>query len=88
MPITVIVPNALRPYAGGMDRVPLDAQTVDEAVQKLVARYAHLEGRLPLSGELGQAIYRNGTAIHKLQGLQTPLRDGDRLTLIVPEGDL
>ena len=88
MPITVIIPNALRPYAAGMDRVPLDAQTAGEAVQKLVARYAHLEGRLPASGELGQAIYRNGTMIHKLEGLETPLRDGDTLTLIVPAGDL
>ena len=88
MPITVIVPNALRPYAGGMDRVPIDAQTAGEAIQKLVERYTHLQGHLPVSGQLGEAIYRNRTALHKLQGLETQLRDGDRLTLIVPEGDL
>ncbi len=88
MPITVIVPNALRPYAAGMDRVPVEAQTAGEAMQKLVERYAQLQGRLPVSGEPGQGIYRNATAIHRLQGLETPLRDGDRLTLVVPEGDL
>jgi len=88
MPITVILPNALRPYVAGNDRVPIDATTVAEAVEKLVQRYPHLDGRLPGDVTTGHAIFRNGTAIHKLQGLDTPLRDGDALTLIIPEGAL
>ena len=88
MPITVILPNALRPYAAGNDRVPLDAETAAEALKKLVERYPQLQGRFPDRGGNGNAIYRNGSLIDKLQGLETPLRDGDRLTIIVPEGDL
>ncbi len=88
MPITVILPNALRPYAAGNDRVALDAQNAGEALQTLVQRYPQLEGRLPQEAGGGRAIYRNGDLIHKLQGLDTPLRDGDRLTIIVPAGDL
>ena len=88
MAITVILPNALRPLAAHNDRVPLDAQTVGEALQQLVQRYPQLEGHLPEVAGTGQGIYRNGSLVQKLQGLDTPLRAGDRLTLIVPEGDL
>lgn len=86
MAVTVIIPNALRPYAAGLDRFPVDARTAGEALQKLVERYPHLEGRLPTQAGQGQAIYRNGSMIHKLQGLETPLSDEDTLTIIVPEG--
>ena len=88
MPIKVVVPNALRPYAGGMDHLPLDAQTVGEALRKMVERYPALQGRLPEQVGLGHAIYRNGTTVNNLQGLDTPVSDGDVLTLIVPAGDL
>ncbi len=88
MAITVILPNALRPHAAGNDRVALDAQTAGEALQKLVQRYPALAGHLPDSGGAGQGIYRNGSLLQKLQGLETPLRVGDTLTLIVPAGEL
>ena len=88
MPINVILPNALRPYAAGNDRVPLEAASVGEAIEKLVERYPPLEGKLPEQVGAGEAIYRNGSLIYRLQGLETPLRDGDTLTLIVPAGDL
>ena len=88
MAINVILPNALRPYAAGNDRVPLEARTAGEALQKLVERYPPLQGHLPEQAGNGNAIYRNGSMIHKLQGLETPLHDGDTLTIIVPAGDL
>jgi molybdopterin converting factor small subunit len=88
MAITVLLPNALRPYAAGNDRVPLDAQTAGEALQKLVERYPDLAGHLPDLAGNGQGIYRNGVLLGKLQGLETALGQGDRLTLIVPEGNL
>ncbi len=88
MAITVLLPNALRPYAAGNDRLPLDAQTAGEALQKLVERYPELAGRLPEAGGKGQGIYRNGVLLGQLQGLETSLGQGDRLTLIVPEGNL
>jgi sulfur-carrier protein len=88
MAITVLLPNALRPLAAGNDRVALDAKTAGEALQKLVQRYPHLQGRVPEQTGHGQAIYRNGNLISNLQGLDTPLRDGDTLTLIIPSGDL
>ncbi|WP_026370902.1 MoaD/ThiS family protein [Kallotenue papyrolyticum] len=91
MAITIIFPNALRPYAGCNERVWVEAQTAGEALQQLFQRYPALRERLP--DDLarlphGAAIYRNGSDLRRLQGLDTPLRDGDRLTIIVPEGDL
>ena len=88
MAITVLLPNALRPYAAGNDRVPLDAQTAGEALQKLVEHYPDLAGHLPEPTGMGQGIYRNGVLLGQLQGLETSLGHGDRLTLIVPEGNL
>jgi molybdopterin converting factor small subunit len=88
MPVTVILPNALRPYAAGNDRVPLDAGTAGDVIQKLTQRYPQLVGKLPEPGLAGSAIFRNGTEIHKLQGLDTTIADGDTLTLIVPAGNL
>jgi sulfur-carrier protein len=66
MAITIILPNALRPYADLRAQLPSDIT----------------------SPPPGAAIYRNGTDLRRLQGLETPLRDDDRLTIIVPAGDL
>ena len=88
MPITVILPNALRPHAAGNDRVPLEATTAGEALDKLIQAYPQIEAHLPEDPGQGRAIYRNGSLIHLLQGLDTPLRDGDTMTIIIPQGDL
>lgn len=91
MAITVILPNALRPHAAYNDRVPLEASTAGEALTKLIERYPALQARLPqdLNRLLpGMGIYRNSQDLRRLQGLETPLREDDRLTIIVPEGDL
>lgn len=88
MAVTVIVPNALRPFAAGNDRVPLEAQTVGEALQKLTQQYPQIADHLPAPAAPDQGVYRNGMLVGKLQGLETPLRPGDRLTLIVPAGEL
>ncbi|HEX6289986.1 MAG TPA: MoaD/ThiS family protein [Herpetosiphonaceae bacterium] len=91
MAITVILPNALRPYAAYNDRVALDAATAGDALGKLVERYPDLKARLPEDLSTlppGMGIYRNSQDLRGLQGLDTPLREDDRLTIVVPEGDL
>lgn len=91
MAITIILPNALRPYAAWNDRVYVEAKTAGEALEHLLARYPDLRAQLPsdvASPPPGAAIYRNAMDLRRLQGLDTPLRDEDRLTIIVPQGDL
>ena len=91
MPISVILPNALRPYAALNERVALEAATAGEAIQKLVERYPDLQAHLPrdlANPPRGAGVYRNSVDLRGLQGLATELRNNDRLTIIVPAGDL
>ncbi|HEY0603363.1 MAG TPA: MoaD/ThiS family protein [Herpetosiphonaceae bacterium] len=91
MAITVILPNALRPYAAYNERVPLEASTAAEALTKLIERYPAIKDRLPQDLAVlppGMGIYRNSQDLRRLQGLETPLREDDRLTIVVPEGDM
>ncbi len=91
MAITVILPNALRPYAAHNERVALEAATAGEALEKLFERYPDLKAHVPddlANLPLGTAIYRNSMDLRRLDGLETALRPSDRLTIIVPAGDL
>lgn len=91
MAVTIVLPNALRPYAAGRDRVDVDASNVGEALLKLAERYPDLRGRMPADPDQlpsGSGIYLGGSDIRRMQGLQTTLRNDDHLTLIVPAGDL
>ena len=76
MALTVVLPNALRPFAAFNDRVALDATTVAEALQKLVERYPALAAHLPTDPgtmPVGGGVYRGGMDVRQLQGGATPL---------------
>lgn len=91
MAINVLLPDALRPLAAWNERVPLEAATAGEAITKLVERYPDLKRGLPsdlANPPHGTALYRNGADLRQLQGLDTQLRAGDRLTIVVPVGSM
>ncbi|GAC1359754.1 MAG: hypothetical protein NVSMB42_19160 [Herpetosiphon sp.] len=90
MPVTVLLPNALRPYAALNDRVALEASTVEETLIQLVARFPDLAGRLPSPDQPapGCGVFCGGMDVRRLQGSATPLGHNDKLTIIVPSGDL
>ena len=46
MPVKVIIPTPLRPYAGKQESVDLQAATVAEALSALTARFAELRRHL------------------------------------------
>lgn len=80
------IPTPLRPYAANQSEVDLPGSTVDEIVQALVEQYPQL--RPHLFGEDGRLrafvhMFLNEEDIRDLQGLQTPVKEGDRL-MIVP----
>lgn len=88
MAITVLLPDALRPFAALNERVALEATTAGEALAKLVERYPDLKAQLPADLEHlpnGAAIYRNSVDLRRLAGLATELRLNDRLTIVVPQ---
>ncbi|WP_329001573.1 MoaD/ThiS family protein [Kribbella sp. NBC_00709] len=81
--IAVRLPTVLRPFAGGAERVEVAGATVAEAFAALDAPL-----RRRLTDERGALrrhvnIYLRDDNIRDLDGLDTPLSDGDEL-LILP----
>ncbi|WP_258360064.1 MoaD family protein [Moorella sulfitireducens (nom. illeg.)] len=74
--------------ASGASRVEVEAATVGEALAALTTRYGEKFRRelMTADGGLkrGIAILVNGRNINFLQGMDTSLNPGDRITIIPP----
>jgi adenylyltransferase/sulfurtransferase len=86
MAITVLIPTALQSYTGNQSEVQVQAGTVGEALQAVVETYPDL--RKHLYNEQGKLrsfvnVYLGEEDTRYLQGLDTPVKDGDTL-MIVP----
>lgn len=85
MAVTVYIPTPFRRSTGNRERVQVAVPDVGAALDELEMAYAGLKG---LVRDEGGAVYRhiniyvNGDAIEALQGLRTPLKDGDEVTII------
>jgi molybdopterin converting factor small subunit len=89
MIITISFPGVLREGPGGPTKVKMNASTVREAISHMETQYGGVENRLfdkdgKLQGHLN--IYRNGKDIRFLNDLETPLDDGDDLTIFAAVG--
>ena len=85
MPVTVYIPTPFRRATSNRDRVEANASDVAELLDEIESTYAGLRGLVRNDqGEvhLHVNIYVNSEAIEDLQGLDTPLRDGDEVTII------
>ena len=85
MTVTVYVPTPFRRVTNNKDRVSVEATNVGEALEGLEKTYQGLRELVRAEG--GDVhphinIYVNSEAIDSLQGLGTPLRDGDELAII------
>ncbi|MET0621681.1 MAG: ubiquitin-like small modifier protein 1 [Pyrinomonadaceae bacterium] len=85
MAVTVFIPTALRPFAGGRAEVEVEAATVGEALERLMGE--HTELRRHLYGEQGALrnfvnVYVNDDDIRHAQRLETPVKDGDTVSII------
>ncbi len=86
MAVTILIPSALQAYAGGQSEVQVQASNVGEALHALTE--AHPDLRKHLYNEQGKLrsfvnIYLGDEDTRYLQGLETPVKDGDTL-MIVP----
>ncbi len=82
---TLRIPAALRRLAHNQDTVEVHAATVQEAMDELHARFPGIRERLlDESGALRRYInvYVNQEDIRFLQNQQTPLHDGDEISII------
>jgi adenylyltransferase/sulfurtransferase len=85
MAVTVFIPTALRQFAGDRAEVSVEAATVGEALDRVTGEHAEL--RRHLYGEQGALrnfvnVYVNDEDIRHAQRLETPLKDGDTVSII------
>jgi MoaD family protein len=85
MAIEVRVPTILRKHTGGERKVSADGATLRELVDDLESRHAGLAAALV--GEDGQLhrfvnLYVNDEDVRFLGGLETPLEDGDTVSIL------
>ena len=86
MAIEIRLPAALRAFADKQEKITVEAKTVGEALNALFALHDRLKAQLLTpEGKLRSFVnvYVNDEDARDLQGLNTPVKDGDAL-LIVP----
>ena len=85
MSITVKIPTQLRTVTGGDGETTVDgATTVGEVLDGLYDRYDGLRDRIAVDGDLRRFVnvYVGGEDIRFLDGLETPVEDGDEVTIL------
>ena len=85
MPVEVRLPTVLRPQAGGRATVPVDGASVGEVLQALVSEFPGMEGQvLGVDGALHKFVnvYVNDDDVRYLQGLETPVHEGDEVAIL------
>ncbi|MDQ6650487.1 MAG: MoaD/ThiS family protein [Actinomycetota bacterium] len=86
MAIEVRIPTILRSYTGGEKSVPAEGGTLGELFADLDSRHAGLRGRLVNADGGGLQrfvnVYVNDEDVRFLGSLETPLADGDAVTIL------
>ncbi len=83
--ITVRIPTPLRPMTGGKNEVEIAGNTVAEIIDNLGTAHPGIKERLyDEEGEVRRFIniYVNEEDIRFLTGKDTPLKDGDQVSII------
>jgi molybdopterin synthase sulfur carrier subunit len=85
MPVEVKLPTILRKHAGGEARVSADGATLNEVLDDLEARYPGITKNVRTEdGSLHRFInvYVNDEDVRYLGSLETPIADGDTVSLL------
>ena len=84
MPITVRIPTPLRTLTDGEDEVQVEGKDVTTVIDALEAAYPGLKDRLLDDKGVRRFVnlYANDEDIRFLDGLETPLADGDSLSIV------
>jgi sulfur-carrier protein len=84
MAIEVRIPTILRTYTGGAKVVETSGSTLGELIKNLDAAHAGIGDRL-VDGEALRRfvnVYLNDEDVRFLGGLETPVSDGDTVTVL------
>ena len=84
MAVTVKIPAQLRTLTGNEAEAEVEGGSVGEALEALYARYDGLRDRITENGELRRFVnvYVGGEDIRFGDGLETPVNDGDEITIL------
>jgi MoaD family protein len=84
MSISVKIPTQLRIATDGQAVAEVDGATVGQVLDALYERYGELRDRITDDGGLRRFVnvYVEGEDIRFLSGLDTPVSDGDEVTIL------
>jgi molybdopterin synthase sulfur carrier subunit len=84
MAVTVKIPTQLRAATGGEAAAEVDGGTVGEVLDSLYERFGELRSRIAEDGGLRRFVnvYVGGEDIRFMDGLDTPVTDGDEVTIL------
>ncbi len=84
MPVTVRIPTQLRAATDGEASADVEGATVGEVLDSLYERYGELRSRIAEDGGLRRFVnvYVGDEDIRFLDGLETPVSDGDEVTIL------
>ncbi len=84
MSVKVKIPTQLRAATDGESVADVDGETVGDVLESLFERYEDLRSRISEDGGLRRFVnvYVRGEDIRFLDGLQTPVSDGDEVTIL------
>jgi MoaD family protein len=84
MAVTVRIPAQLRSLTGNESEIVVEGSSVGEALDALYERYEGLQDRITEDGELRRFVnvYVSGEDIRFGDGLDTPVDDGDEITIL------
>jgi len=84
MAIEVRIPTILRTYTDGAKAVDASGATLEELIGDLETRHPGIKARLVDEGKLRRFVnvYLNDEDVRFLGGLETPVSDGDTVTVL------
>ena len=84
MAVSVKIPTQLRSATEGEATASVDGATVGEVLESLYERFDELRSRIAEDGGLRRFVnvYVGGEDIRFLDGLDTPVSDGDEVTIL------
>ena len=80
----VRIPTPLRPQAGGLDKIQASGSTVGAVLADLGSQHPAIQERLFDGGEIRRFVnvYVNNEDIRYLEDLETPVAEGDEVSII------
>jgi molybdopterin synthase sulfur carrier subunit len=85
VPVDVRLPTVLRAQAGGRSTVAVEGSTIGEVLHALVAEHPGMAGQvLNEDGTLHRFVnvYVNDDDVRYLSALDTPVKDGDEVSIL------